>query len=1004
MKYLLTRLPTLLLAAFVGLIVASSAFGQATIVIQNADAAGVGFNDMTAVAPVGGNSGTTLGAQRLITFQAAANIWGASISSTPSITIHANWAPLTCSASTAILGQAGNASNVYRDFSGSVPGFWYGNALANAISGFDRNGSSPEINATFNINLGNSGCLPTSHWYYGLDGNHGSTGIDLVAVLLHEFAHGLGFQTFTSSSTGAQAFGFPSIYDRFLFDKTAGKTWAQMTADAERQASAINTNKLVWNGPQVTSDVPLVLTGAPQLKVNSPPSIAGTYAVGTADFGAHLSSAGVTAGVVQATPNDGCSAIGGSVSGKIALIDRGTCTFVSKTKSAQDAGAVGVIIVDNVSSSTPPGMGGSDSTITIPAVSITMAGGNTIKAQLGSGVNATLQTDPSSTAGADSSGHPLLYTPNPIVSGSSVSHWDTSETPNQLMEPNISNDLTHSVTTPQDLTLSLLKDIGWPTGTPPPAPSPTPTPSPPPNDNFANAQVVSGCSGSVTGTNIAATKEAGEPNNPDSPTSTRSVWYQWQAPSTGSATIDTHGSDFDTVLAVYTGSSVNALTLVTNGSNDDAVPGSDLTSTVTISVTQGTTYRIAVNGYDNGGDGGDTGNIKVNWSEGGCVDTWQPTTLTSGQVGSRTWTYQGRTYAYIKLTFPDAGYRVNNWGQAVQSGINFTADATVEKFTGASVQAVKTTAQIYDLGPLSPGSYNFVFKNSGTVVTTTPFTVSSTPPPANPIDDPREFVRWQYKDFLSREPDGPGWDHWTGEITMCSNPANRNAGETEAQCVERKRANTSAAFFLSPEFQNTGYFVLRVYRGSLGRMPFFGGSGDNTKDEFTRDAATVSAGIVVNDHLDPNVINANKQAFVNQFVTRADFLAIYGGLNDTQYVDKLFQTTVVTPTTTERNQLIIEAGSAGGRASVLFKVVDGTTTITDGALVFNTPYGKAFYDQQFNPGFVQMEYFGYMRRDPDDGGYTFWLGKLNTFGNWVDAQMVLAFINSPEYRARFGQP
>jgi hypothetical protein len=90
---------------------------------------------------------------------------------------------------------------------------------------------------------------------------------------------------------------------------------------------------------------------------------------------------------------------------------------------------------------------------------------------------------------------------------------------------------------------------------------------------------------------------------------------------------------------------------------------------------------------------------------------------------------------------------------------------------------------------------------------------------------------------------------------------------------------------------------------------------------------------------------------------------------------------------------------------VLFKVVDGTTTInTDGHLQFNTNYGKAFYDKMFNAAFVQMEYFGYLLRDPDDGGFNFWLGKLNTFGNWVDAQMVLAFINSPEYRSRFGAP
>src|SRR6185369_11597744 len=346
----------------------------------------------------------------------------------------------------------------------------------------------------------------------------------------------------------------------------------------------------------------------------------------------------------------------------------------------------------------------------------------------------------------------------------------------------------------------------------------------------------------------------------------------------------------------------------------------------------------------------------------------------------------------------------SDWGTSVRSGNDFSVDATVAHFNGPAVQAISSTAQIYDLGPLSPGNYTFTFKNSGTAVKTLNITVSASPPPANPIDDPREFVRWQYKDFLRREPDGPGWDHWTGEITECSDASKRFPGETELQCVERKRANTSAAFFFSPEFQNTGYFVLRVYRGSLGRMPHFGG-GNTVNDEFTRDAGTVSAGIVVNDALAPDVINANKQAFVQQFVTRTEFRGIYDGLNNTQYVDKLFLTTGVTPTGAERQALI--DGLNGGsetRASVLFKVVDGTTTTTGGLLVFNTNYGKAFYDNLFNAAFVQMEYFGYLLRDPDDAGYAFWLGKLNAAGNWVDAQMVLAFIKSPEYRSRFGAP
>jgi hypothetical protein len=86
---------------------------------------------------------------------------------------------------------------------------------------------------------------------------------------------------------------------------------------------------------------------------------------------------------------------------------------------------------------------------------------------------------------------------------------------------------------------------------------------------------------------------------------------------------------------------------------------------------------------------------------------------------------------------------------------------------------------------------------------------------------------------------------------------------------------------------------------------------------------------------------------------------------------------------------------------VLFKVVDGTTTVASGGLVFNTPYGQAFYNKEFDTAFVFMEYLGYLRRNPDQDGYNHWLGKMRQYGNWVDAQMVLAFILSPEYRTRF---
>jgi hypothetical protein len=163
------------------------------------------------------------------------------------------------------------------------------------------------------------------------------------------------------------------------------------------------------------------------------------------------------------TTTDGCTAItnAAQVAGKIALVDRGTCGFIVKALNAQIAGAVAVLIADNVAGSPPAGLGGTDPTITIPAVRISLSDGNLIKAQLGTGVNVTLGNDLTRFAGADGRARGLLFTPNPVQPGSTISHWDTIETPNQLMEPAINVDLTHSVKPPEDLTLPLLRDIGW---------------------------------------------------------------------------------------------------------------------------------------------------------------------------------------------------------------------------------------------------------------------------------------------------------------------------------------------------------------------------------------------------------------------------------------------------------------------------------------------------------------------------------------------------------------
>jgi hypothetical protein len=344
-----------------------------------------------------------------------------------------------------------------------------------ALFGANPDPATAGIRARFNSNLGQPGCLTGTPFYLGLDNNHGAA-VDLMTVLLHEFGHGLGFLTVTNGTTGAQLAGFPAAFDHFLFDNTIGLNWVSMT-DAQRAASAINPRKLAWNGANVTAAVPTVLAaGTPELTATAPSTIAGTYLVGAASFGPPLSTAGTFGEVMPVVDQpDGtglaCTALNTAnsmaVNGRIALIDRGTCGFNVKVGNAQAAGAIGVIIADNVAGSPPPGLGGTDPTITIPSVRITQADGATFKtalrtrSRLHSGVFVNMDLNPAVFSGADPSGRALLFTPNPFQGGSSVSHWDTSAFPNLLMEPAINGDLTHSVITPQDLTFLTLKDLGW---------------------------------------------------------------------------------------------------------------------------------------------------------------------------------------------------------------------------------------------------------------------------------------------------------------------------------------------------------------------------------------------------------------------------------------------------------------------------------------------------------------------------------------------------------------
>jgi hypothetical protein len=249
------------------------------------------------------------------------------------------------------------------------------------------------------------------------------------------------------------------------------------------------------------------------------------------------------------------------------------------------------------------------------------------------------------------------------------------------------------------------------------------------------------------------------------------------------------------------------------------------------------------------------------------------------------------------------------------------------------------------------------------------------------IDDSDFFVQQHYVDFLSRFPDQSGFSFWQGEINQCGN---------NSSCIEVKRINVSAAFFLSIEFQRTGYLVYKTHKAAFGNLA--GAPVPVRRENFMPEARSIANNVVVGAPDWERVLNENMNAYMQAFVQRGDFQAQFPGtLTAQQFVDKLFSNAGVTPTTGERNDAVA-LFNAQGRGAALRSVAES----------------NSLHQAEFNRAFVLMQYFGYLKRDPDRGqdvdfsGYNFWLGKLNEFnGNFQQAEMVKAFINSTEYRTRF---
>jgi hypothetical protein len=277
---------------------------------------------------------------------------------------------------------------------------------------------------------------------------------------------------------------------------------------------------------------------------------------------------------------------------------------------------------------------------------------------------------------------------------------------------------------------------------------------------------------------------------------------------------------------------------------------------------------------------------------------------------------------------------------------------------------------------VTPSRVNYTFnpgnRSFSLVGNVTDAAFTSTPDAAGGavIDSADYFVRQNYLDFLGREPDESGFNFWSDQILACGG---------NAACVERKRINVSAAYFLSIEFQQTGGLVDGLYRASYGRRPLYA--------EFMPDTAMVARNVVVGETDWDRQLATNKQAFVDAWVQRPEFRAAYDGLTNDAFVDTLISHTGVGFGQSERDALVNGLGAG---------------TITRAVVIRQIAENQTFVTAKRNEAFVMMEYFGYLRRDPDESGYAFWLNKLNQFGgNFEQAEMVKAFITSGEYRARF---
>jgi hypothetical protein len=554
-----------------------------------------------------------------------------------------------------------------------------------------------------------------------------------------------------------------------------------------------------------------------------------------------------------------------------------------------------------------------------------------------------------------------------------------------IMDPAISSGVRRQITSNDALALG---SFGYNLDNSNPPPPPPPPPPAPANDNFANAQVISGCTGSVTGTNIGATHESGEPSHdPLGNAGASSVWYQWQAPTSNSVTITTLGSDYDTMLGIYTGSSVNGLTTIAKNDDVDTNAGI-ITSTVTFNATAGTTYKIAVDGW-----GGDTGSITLNWSESGCVPppSPTPTPLTVRLTASDFPVSENVAAGFVTVSVIREGDATSaasvNYATSDTAGLTPCSQGGTGKASERCDYATSLGTLSWAAGEAGTKSFNIPIINDAIVEGTETFNVTlsnpigvslGTPstatvtildddvaPSTNPIDGVDFFITQQYIDFLGRMPDQGGFTSWHNTLAPCPNGGFGEA-PTSDPTSNCDRLHVAAGFFQSAEFLNRGYWAFCFYMVSYNQRP--------TYAQFIPDMAQVGG------QKSPTEEDASKAAFADAFVQTPAFLNKYPSLSGQALANSLLQT--------------------AGLPSSTFTVSPG---MTNGQVLRGIVETSAAFNQFLADGTVAIQYFGFLRRDPDTTGYQNNLATLRSDPNNL-RHMIFIFIYSPEYRGRFGTP